>query len=332
MRNRAMYLLTAALVALLALGAASGAEPLILMDCEGADAIAPVPEQISTEQAKTGNASLKWHNSAQTTRIQFRNTPTDWSAYNQLAFWLYSATANDAILIVNVGSENQETEGPDYYTYRITLNYTGWRRIEIPLFTMSPSRKPLGWQNVSFFAIYSKGWDIEPKEDTVVYIDDMRLEYADIKLRNLSFEDSPTGPGGPHAWNTNPGPDGETTFVRVVAQGKEGQGVEIVDNNPKQGVGIEQVIPAETGKTYRMRAWKKGDVIALYIKFLDEAQNKIDEKIAAPNEKNPDSFKPLEVELGNCPPEAKFVQFWIYSFISNQGTIVVDEVEITKTD
>ena len=205
---------------------AGNAQELQIADFEGADQAKVSGGEVSAEQAKTGKASLKWTNQDKKNRVVFSNIPTDWTPYNQVSFWVYSPEERDLQLMLNAPSENTETEGPDYYSNRFKVNWKGWRRVEIPFLYLSPSRKPLGLDQVKYLAIYASGWGIKADPEAVLYIDDVRFEKAEIKAGNLSFEDDPVGSSTVSGWNANPGPNGKDNNPRDRGRRQRGQGPE----------------------------------------------------------------------------------------------------------
>ena len=52
----------------------------------------------------------------------------DWSGSDEVSFWMHSERATGSSFMVLFFSENLQTEGPDSYAYRITLDWTGWKQ------------------------------------------------------------------------------------------------------------------------------------------------------------------------------------------------------------
>lgn len=125
---------------------------------------------------KKGKYSAKWVGVERGTAMMMESPPNNWSQYNLISFWLYSENANNAKIVFNCVSENEETEGGDYFHMQITINWKGWKEFKIPFSSFGPARTPVGWNRINRVEFYSKGWGIEPKEDTVLYFDDMKLE------------------------------------------------------------------------------------------------------------------------------------------------------------
>ena len=129
-----------------------------------------------TDLAKEGDASARWDRHATNRSAILRGIPTDWSGFDNLEFWLRSAKANRAQFMLIIRSENDQTDGMDYWSRKLTADWTGWRRVRIPLKRLGAgARKPRGWHEVDYVYFTAHGWSCEPKSDTVIHIDDVKL-------------------------------------------------------------------------------------------------------------------------------------------------------------
>ncbi|MGD8238132.1 MAG: heparinase II/III family protein, partial [Armatimonadota bacterium] len=153
-------------------GSARG-EDLIVSDMEediaGWDGLTPDPLVV-----KEGQQSGAWLDTMPQLGVQCEQIPEDWSDYDYLCFWMHCAVVNGAQITVLVSSENPETEGEDYWRARLFMDWEGWRHIAIPLAGMWATREPVGWDHVTRLRL-SSHWGAEPKPDTQVRIDDVRL-------------------------------------------------------------------------------------------------------------------------------------------------------------
>jgi hypothetical protein len=77
--------------------------------------------------------------------------------------------------MVIFASENDKTEGSDYWMHRVNLDFTGWREIVIPRRAMGAARRPLGWDKINKVFLTATGWDQKPDPRAVVHIDQMEL-------------------------------------------------------------------------------------------------------------------------------------------------------------
>ena len=323
-------LVCAALFALICASAGAVEKELVLFDFEGTDTASMRGVEVSAEQAKTGKASGKWANQTKTKGVSSSDIPHDWSQFDTLSFWLYSEVANDAEFMMIIYSQNEETEGPDYYATEIKVDWTGWRFFEYDLRLLGKNRKPLGWDQIGSFGFTASGWGNEPKDDTVIYIDDVRLQRYGSELRNASFEIDSDGDGAPDHWKFSPQSENPTAMASLVDGGHTGKCVKIVDEEKKIGVGVQQRVAVEAGKTYRLSAWKKGGAINYYLNFYGADGKRIDpEHSKHMRNKGPEQWEDLSYSA-TAPEGAQSMMVWIYSTTANVGTFYIDDAKIEE--
>lgn len=323
-RNR----VSAIAFAMIALTATAWCEPLTLLDFEGADSAFVHGGKVSTEQAASGTSSLKWGEDSKPKGLYFKNLPTDWSDYNQIAFSLYSAVANDADLVFIIRSENSETDGIDYYQMRMKVDWTGWKRFEWPLYTLGVSRKPIGWNKVDRMEIVADGWGNEAKPDTLLYLDNVQLDNVPVRLVNCDFEEGLDTDGSPTGWKLFSKPNPETQKVELV-EGRSGKGVFMQDKDEKLSLGLFQMLPAEPGAKYRFSVYKKGSPMSLYIKSFDASRKQLKYRSVAAKNKNANAFEEFEA-VDTAAPDAAYVQVIIYFASTARGTVTVDDAKLEK--
>ena len=114
-------------------------------------------------------SSIKWVH-RESNSISISQFPHDWSKYNHLSFWLHSRQATGSQFMIILSSENDKTEGMDYYHIRIRLNFTGWKKYDVPFTEIGTARSPLGWDNIQRLMFTASGWDNEPHPEAEVII------------------------------------------------------------------------------------------------------------------------------------------------------------------
>ncbi|MCI0475726.1 MAG: alginate lyase family protein, partial [Anaerolineales bacterium] len=135
----------------------------------------PMPGfESSAEQVKEGKRAGKWANVAKNNRIVTDKIPHDWSAYQYLSFWVYSAEANKTSVTLVAHSETEPTQ-QNYFNYKITLDWTGWKLFQIGLKEFTVTRAPVGWHKIDSLKFASSGWSQTPYSTTVLYFDAMKL-------------------------------------------------------------------------------------------------------------------------------------------------------------
>jgi hypothetical protein len=124
---------------------------------------------LDAEHLRDGRPSRLWEH-GKASSIAINTVPEDWSAYNHLTFWLHSRQATGAKFMLVLSSENPATEGADYYSAPITVNFMGWKRFRYGLANLGTAREPLGWKKIGGVLFTATGWGNEPNPQTVVSI------------------------------------------------------------------------------------------------------------------------------------------------------------------
>lgn len=170
---------SACCLALAISGIASAAEaipaPRSLSAC--ADAAEWSGGTLETSLVKEGAGAIRWAH-ADSARLALRRVPADWSTHNTLEFQLHSAKATGSRFLVYVGSENPATEGADYYSAMVMLDFTGWRTFQFAFAELGESRSPLGWKQITELSFVASGWGNTPHPEAVVIVDDVRLNWT----------------------------------------------------------------------------------------------------------------------------------------------------------
>ena len=102
-------------------------------------------------------------------------TPQDWSKFAAIAFWLHSEKATGSRFVIIFPSENPKTEGSDYYSCQITLDWTGWKRFVLPFKELGVAREPIGWNHIEGIRLTASGYDNTPDPAAVVRLDGVEL-------------------------------------------------------------------------------------------------------------------------------------------------------------
>lgn len=136
----------------------------------------PFTMETATDKIKEGSASARWSVSQRPWAV-IKNPPADWTNYEALSLLLYAETANNQVINFWVYSNGEgEINRQNYYFYELVIDWTGWRQIVLPLAEFKVLRNPEGWDKVTGFMISGKGGDATPLADSVLWIDDLKLE------------------------------------------------------------------------------------------------------------------------------------------------------------
>ena len=131
--------------------------------------------ELTDEIRKVWPYSVKWEHGKSAALARNYEQPADWSMYGGLRMQVYSQQANDASFMVIINSENEQSEGADYYSFKVVLNWEGWREFVLPLHELGRAREPIGWQRIDNVRFTATGWEQELKPETVVYLDGFEL-------------------------------------------------------------------------------------------------------------------------------------------------------------
>lgn len=130
----------------------------------------------SQTHVKKGLYSGKWEGINTKKNVQTTAIPANWSQYDYMSLWLYSEKATGTPIYVILDSDNPATSGLDYYLSSITVDWTGWKQVNIPRSSFAPSRQPLGWEHIQQLKFHSQWYaDQPPNPETVLYFDDLKL-------------------------------------------------------------------------------------------------------------------------------------------------------------
>lgn len=122
--------------------------------------------------------TVRWQPSLAHT-LKLRNVPRDWTGgpWNTIEFWLHSAKATPGRCLLYIGSENPGTDGMDYYSAFLHLDFTGWKRFSIPLNELSLSRQPRGFDAIDAVRLTTSGWNLTAHPDTDLHVGPIVLRY-----------------------------------------------------------------------------------------------------------------------------------------------------------
>ncbi len=123
-----------------------------------------------------GAAAVRWARHKTNGGLTCQVTRLDLSAFNELSFWLHSSQANgESFYII---AESQRQKGVlSYFSYRVIVDWTGWRQITVNFREFGQARQPVGWQQIDHLRFTATGWDQNPSEDAVWVLDDLDFSY-----------------------------------------------------------------------------------------------------------------------------------------------------------
>lgn len=150
-------------------------DPLVISSCDEVNEWAG--GSLEPDLVKQGKGAIRWEH-GRSSSLSLRNVPKDWSAHNTLSMRIYSAKATHSRFLIYIGSENPKTEGADYYSASIKLDFEGWRSFAFSFAALGSARSPLGWDLIDSFRFTAAGWGNTPHPEAIVIVDDIRLTWT----------------------------------------------------------------------------------------------------------------------------------------------------------
>lgn len=126
------------------------------------------------DPVKEGTFSYRWNEHGKNKSIQTDKLPKDQTGTRALKFWVFSESANGAIVNVILTSR-KDPKVFSYYYGKFPIDFTGWRQITLPAQALSPSREPAGWNQIEMLQFNADGWGVKPKADTDLVFDSVEF-------------------------------------------------------------------------------------------------------------------------------------------------------------
>lgn len=131
---------------------------------------------LDSKRRKDWIAGVRWDH-GQTAYVDYRIEKTqDWSQYKTLSMNVYSERNTGSSFVLIFTSENQSSEGPDYYSIKIPVDFEGWKKLQWSLSDIRTSREPLGWNHIDSVKLRANGYSQELNPKTIVVIDGVKLQ------------------------------------------------------------------------------------------------------------------------------------------------------------
>lgn len=129
----------------------------------------------SSTVVKNGNYSCKWKKHNEYPTMWTDQVETDWSMYDMISFWVYSEVATNEVVFLAVHSDSVSTLWKDFFVTGFNVNWTGWKKFEIPFTSFEVYEDVTGWSKIDGIYFYTKIFNKQPNPYTVLYFDYMQL-------------------------------------------------------------------------------------------------------------------------------------------------------------
>lgn len=154
--------------------AAWAADTLRALACEDA-ALWPGTELVA-EPRQSGEGALRWAGHTKNGSIACLPAPKDLAAFNTVSFWLHANVAKDATFML-IFESPREKGVFSYFSRKVTVDWTGWKRISLHFRSFGSVREPAGWDKIAVFRLAASGWNQEPDDESVWIIDDFEFSH-----------------------------------------------------------------------------------------------------------------------------------------------------------
>ncbi len=135
--------------------------------------------ELSDAYVQSGTYAGRWYNHPYYPTLSTTAIAGDWSAYNQLSFWVYSRVATDETVSLTLYSDSDVTAWRDFYVYDFTIDFTGWRHLIIPFSDFLAYEQPAGFAKIDRVSFHTKLFYAQPNPYTDLYLDNMALSWDD---------------------------------------------------------------------------------------------------------------------------------------------------------
>lgn len=135
-----------------------------------------------SEPTRSGQAALRWDQHTAHGSLECLHAPADLSAFNTMSFWLHSQRADNATFMVIIESRSEPKEF-SYFSRHITVDWTGWKRLEFHFRSFGRARSPAGWHKIDKLRLTATGWNQTPNDEAVWVLDELDFGYTDQPYR-----------------------------------------------------------------------------------------------------------------------------------------------------
>ena len=131
---------------------------------------------------KSGAGAVKWDMHTKNRSLDCETVPHDLSAFNVISFWLHSSHASEATFMVVLPS-TRETGLFSYYSNQVTVDWAGWKKVELHFRSFRRTRDPLGWHKIEKIRFAAGGWNQQPTDKPIWVLDELDFHYTSEPYR-----------------------------------------------------------------------------------------------------------------------------------------------------
>lgn len=101
----------------------------------------------------------------------------NWSSYSVFSFLLHSERINDQKISLALYSQNIESKNQDFYNIDISVDWIGWRRMNIKFSEFTKKHQPIGFTHIDFITFRAHHTPSTANKLQHFMIDEIKLIY-----------------------------------------------------------------------------------------------------------------------------------------------------------
>jgi hypothetical protein len=133
--------------------------------------------EIVVSPSISGQGALKWDQHTNHSRLNGTVSSLDLSDFNVISFWLHSRESNGATFMVILPSSREENTF-SYYAKKVTVDWKGWKKIELHFQSFESIRDPAGWDSIDSIRFSAGGWGQTPTDGSEWILDKLAFHYT----------------------------------------------------------------------------------------------------------------------------------------------------------
>lgn len=145
-----------------------------LVDMDKKASITAAGLTASTTFVNSAANSAKWVLDEKVTAT-FSEIQKDISKYSKISFALRLEAKAEATIMLLINSQNETTDGIDYYSKELKLKPGEWTKVELNYSDLGKSRSPRGFNDIDNLQLTATGWNNKFEPGSIIYIDTITL-------------------------------------------------------------------------------------------------------------------------------------------------------------
>ena len=202
-------------------------ETFTIVDMNKKSVITGAGAKASSKETKDAKYSAQWDMDKLNDLI-FKDIEHDMSQYSKISFNIKLDSTGPATIMFALHSENDGTDGIDYYSKELTLTPGDWTTVELNYSDLMKNREPKGYDDIDNITLHGVGWNNKHEAGAVAYVDSIVLSGEPTDITG-GGNTEPSGndndkPTGGKTFTEDDTEVGEKIFYNSKASGMDGLG------------------------------------------------------------------------------------------------------------